>query len=148
MTVAAQAGQLADWFTVDDGGRATSRRPKQQNDCAVIAYAIVTGQPYDIVYDRFATGGRRSFRGTDDGFLHALMNQERWEGQTFPAIKGQRRMNPPTFVARFPEGRYLVSTARHLSAVIEGVWRDTFAPFEDRCIYRVWRFPHEWVPAT
>lgn len=135
-------------FARDDGGRSESRRPKQRNDCAVRAYAIATGRPYDEVYDRFSLGGRRASEGTDKAFTAALFRLECWDELTFPAVKGRRRMNPPSFVASYPEGRWIVSTAKHLTAVVDGVWRDEFAPDQDRCIYRAWRMPDDWRPAS
>jgi hypothetical protein len=60
--------------------------------------------------------------------------------RTFPAVKGQRRMNPVTFVKQFPTGRYVVSTARHVFAVIDGVVYDLQPERDDRCIYSAWHF--------
>lgn len=138
-------------FIQHDGGRSTSRRPKQKNDCTVRALALVTGKPYDYIYDLVAADGRKCGRGFDirrfftprrgDNF-QALLNRlglasVQWTA--FQAIKGQRRMNPRAFAAQYPSGRFICKTAGHVYAVIDGTVYDTSPAREDRCIYGAWR---------
>lgn len=148
-------------FRKNDGGRSLSRRPKQDNDCTVRAIAVVTtpdawqglatGGHYDAVYDLLARDGRKSWRGFNiDRWIYGQIDPAIGEPEyifgwtaerlSFPAVKGQPRMNPPTFSERFPVGRFIVSTAGHVHAVIDGVHQDTDAAYPRRCIYTAWRF--------
>jgi len=130
----------------------------------VIALAVVTGlehQPglgwgvrgshYDAVYDLLARDGRRSHEGFHtDRWIYGQINPAIGEPEyilgwtaeriAFPAVKGQRRMNPATFHTAFPEGRFVVRTARHVYAVVDGVTYDQMAPDPERCIYAAWKF--------
>lgn len=128
-------------FIEDDGGRSQSKRPKQRDDCAVVAYAIATGVSYDTAYDRYARAGRKSSRSTPHAITEDLLAAEGWHCMTFPAVKGERRMNPPTFLRLFSEGTFIVATAKHLTAVVDGRWHDGYRPRPDRCIYRAWQLP-------
>ena len=138
-------------FTYHDGGRSESKRPKQSNDCTVRAIAIVTGSTYDQAYDLLKAGGRRSWEGFHlDRWIYgqvdpAVGDPEYILGWTarripFPAVKGQRRMNPHAISRTLPQGRYVLRFAGHVAALIDGRILDTFAPDPDRCIYAAWEF--------
>lgn len=127
-------------FEKTDGGKAGSRRPKQTNDCTVRALALATELGYDAAYDLMAEAGRKCSRrfhfkklantGKANGY------QFRWH--SFPAIKGQSRMNLATFCESHPQGRWVVRVAKHVAAVIDGVYYDSFAERPDRCVYGAW----------
>lgn len=125
-----------------DSGRAASRRPKAGNDCTVRAVVLATGLPYDEVYDHLALEGRKSHRGMH-GFRDFIegtrIGGKRFVYHAFPAVKGQMRMNPSRFGATHPEGVWIVKTAKHVNAVIDGVWFDTFPSDPFRCIYGAWK---------
>lgn len=128
-------------FVICDGGRATSRRPRQTNDCTVRAIALATGADYDFAYDTLKEAGRKCSRGfhfrkwaKDQSF-----NGFTFEWMAFPAVKGERRMNPMSFYKLFPQGRYIAKTARHVFAVIDGVVHDSWEQRADRCIYGCWK---------
>ena len=50
-------------FKENDGGRATSKRPKNKSDCVVRAVAIAFNRYYDEVYDEFVDGWNTSYFG-------------------------------------------------------------------------------------
>lgn len=50
-------------FMETDGGRAFSKRPKQANDCAVVATATLLRLPYDVVFDEMKRRGRKNNAG-------------------------------------------------------------------------------------
>lgn len=138
-------------FVKTDAGRSKSKHPKERNDCTVRALATVCGVSYDEAYDFIQSEGRASnsavnFNRIMYGVLDPVIGDPRTvfgftaTRQTFPAVKGQRRMNPATFRKRFPTGRYVVWTARHVFAIIDGVAYDTHRQREDRCIYGAWKF--------
>ena len=128
----------------NDGGRSTSRRPKQKNDCMVRALALVCGIPYDTAYDWFAAQGRRCSRGTSvKAFDTPSLFGHRLEKLSFHAVAGERRMNPVTFAERYKTGKYIVRVAKHVFAFIDGVAYDIHEERDDRCIYVAWRFTPE-----
>jgi hypothetical protein len=119
-----------------DAGRSQSRRPKQSNDCTVRAVASAYGLDYDTAYDKLAAAGRKCF----DGFhLGPWLDDQGAEKLSFPAVKGQKRMNPAKFCAAYPKGRFICRTAKHVFAVIDGVVFDTWEQRPDRCIYVAWQ---------
>jgi hypothetical protein len=127
-------------FVYTDGGRSESRRPRQASDCTVIALAVAADLPYDEAYDILKDAGRKSHRGFN--FRAWADNQivRDWffEWVSFPAVKGQRRMNPVRFCCEFPKGRYIARVAKHVVAVVDGTMYATFPERDDRCIYGVW----------
>ncbi|MDP2324284.1 MAG: hypothetical protein Q8N51_09680 [Gammaproteobacteria bacterium] len=126
-------------FHQDDGGRANSRRPRQQNDCAVRACAIATGLPYDQVYDELAAMGRRCGRGTSRKILASWLKPHATY-HAYPSIAGQPRKHVDTFLAGpGAQGRWVVRIAGHVTAVIDGVAHDLTAPLADACVYCAWR---------
>lgn len=124
-------------FVKTDAGRSESRRPKQKSDCTVRALVHVLDQPYDEVYDLLMRNGRTSHRGFD--IKKFLAQDASFEWISFPAERGKPRMNPPEFSRRYPVGRYIVRTAGHVHAVIDGVHHDTHITYDARCIYGAWR---------
>lgn len=124
-------------FHRSDAGRSTSKRSKQRNDCTVRAYTIAMGLTYDDVYDYFASLGRKSGKGFE--FRKFADNHPSLRWVSFPAVKGQTRMNPAKFCAAYLTGRWIVRTAKHVMAVVDGVIVDDYSPRPDRCIYGAWQ---------
>lgn len=132
-----QSWSLSYSLQETDAGRSLSKRPKQSNDCTVRALALARSLPYDAAYDLLAAVGRKSWRGFA---LDEWLKSQSWATKmAFPAIKGQRRMNPATFCQQFPKGIFICRVAKHVFTVIDGVVHDTFASRPDRCIYTAWR---------
>lgn len=123
-----------------DAGRSTSSRSKQKNDCTVRAIALTRELPYDTAYDMLAQAGRPCSKGFHIG--EWLEKQPGVTKLSFPAVKGQSRMNPQTFAKQFPHGRYICRTAKHVYAVIDGVAHDIHRSRPNRCIYTAWRIDH------
>lgn len=136
-------------FAASDGGRALSKRPGQKNDCTVRALAIATETPYDVVYEKLREDGRPCGGGfnlrrwiacqcdpaigdPEWVFGHRLV----W--RSFPAVKNRPRMNPRQFTHEFPKGRFIVRTAKHVAAVVDGIYIDEQPERPDRCIYGAW----------
>lgn len=123
-------------WLASDAGRSASKRPKQKNDCTVRALATVMGLPYDEAYDILAEAGRKCSRGFA---FPKWINAQPWaKKHSFPAVKGQRRMNPATFAQQFPRGRFICQVAKHVFAVVDGVLIDLHENAPDRCIYAAW----------
>jgi hypothetical protein len=124
-------------FLPTDAGRATSRSSRQANDCSVRTLALVRCLSYDDAYETLKAAGRTwstKFKMT------AWLDGQPWAcGATFPASKGQRRMNPERFCADFPEGTWICKTATHVFVVRVGVVFDESPVGASRCIYRARR---------
>ncbi len=107
---------------LNDGRRNLSKRPSQSSDCTVRALAIVTGVSYDSVYDVLAKAGRKPCDGFDvDEWL--ARKRGRVLGGRFRrvSIKG---LTPATFAARYPKGRYLLTTDDHAWACLSARHHD------------------------
>lgn len=145
-------------FKLSDAGRSKSKRPKQQRDCTVRALALVLTVPYDRAYDILSKAGRECGHGFDiEGWgrrthLYDGANDHIfWRIQKMPYTKDPQRSEDTThhevgqasryrlrdFIKDRPKGRFIVSTARHVFAVIDGVVYDD-APWhyaENRPVY-------------
>ena len=53
---------------------------------------------------------------------------------SFPAVKGQSRMNGRKFCESYPQGRYILNMAGHWSCCVDGVIYDTW-DCSDKCVY-------------
>lgn len=136
---------IPGWFCLHDGGRSESKRPRQSNDCTIRALALLYDRPYDEVYDRFARMGRKAAQGVANDQLKALLRLEGWTWQGYGSKAGEPRMHPDMFVEENPHGRFLLSEAHHVVAVIDGVYYDTSLPHATRCVYGVWSMPEGLV---
>ena len=133
-------------FKFTDGGKSKSKRPKQSNDCTVRALAVATNTPYDEAYDYLkkyygrecSKGAFFPKRAADD---QALGFNFKWI--SFPAIKGEKRMNPSKFYKAYPKGIYILKTARHVICVKDGIIYDSFKQYNERCIYGAWEVTKE-----
>lgn len=136
-------------FQISDAGRSLSKRPKQKNDCTVRALSLVLDLSYDNVYEFLASEGRscskrfklKEFLANEQVLskIQSLTNfHVQW--RAFQAVKGKPRMNPPQFTLDFPQGKYILKTAGHVFAVIDGTVFDTVLPRSNRCVYGCWSF--------
>lgn len=133
-------------FRQSDAGRAASRRPRQSNDCTVVALSHATGIVYDRCYDALKLAGRRSGARFD---LKSWAKAETLDGwrlvwRAFPATKGASRVNPATFALKHREGRFILRVSKHVLACVDGIVLDSSHPDPHRCVYGAW----EVVPAS
>jgi hypothetical protein len=123
-----------------DGGRSKSRRPRQKNDCTVVALANATGADYDTCYDTLAKAGRKCSRGFSFRVWAKTARFEGWSFRemSFPAVKGMRRVNPASFALKHTEGRFILKVSKHVMACVDGVIVDAYRSAGDRCVYGAW----------
>lgn len=131
----------------DDGGRAHAGFKGDARDCVARAIAIATEQPYRTVYDALAelehqAGNPRSarngvYRKSYDAYLVGLG----WAWTPTMQIGSGCRVH--LRADELPAGRLVVRLSRHVTAVVDGVVRDTYDPSRDgtRCVYGYWRRP-------
>jgi hypothetical protein len=131
----------------DDGGRAAAGFVGHTDDCVVRAIAIATRLPYRTVYDdlnllakkheRPRSGVARSssrtgvHRVTYDRYLRLLG----WTWRPTMTIGSGCQVH--LRADELPAGRLIVRVSKHLTAVVDGVIRDTHDPGRDgtRCVY-------------
>lgn len=129
------------------GGRLTSKRPKQNNDCTVRAFACAFDLDYDYVYDMFAAAGRKCSNGFHLGpwmernAVDGYILDRRIAKISFPAERGVPRMNLETFVKRFDLGTYIVRVAKHVACIRDGVILDwmTVGGHGYKCVYLAYK---------
>lgn len=159
---AAVAGPLAEAlakragvpFVYDDGGRAAAGYKGDTGDCVTRAAAIVTGRPYQEVYDlvnqlavterpgarKRMTKGRSSARtGVHKGTTAKLMAALGlvWT----PTMQIGSGCTVHLRADELPAGRLVVSVSKHMVAVIDGVIHDLADCSRDgtRCVYGYWK---------
>jgi hypothetical protein len=167
-------------FKRTDAGRSKSKRPKQSRDCAVRSLATALLMNYDAAYTVLAKAGRKCNRGFDieawarkttcNGFRigHGRMGPDDvlhtkfyWRLQKMPWTKDHhetgkaKRYRISDFLRDNPHGTFIVSTAKHVFAVVDGVVHDddVWHFLEDRPVYawmelRVARLPLWQVQAV
>jgi len=142
---------MAPRFVHHDGGRKAAGYKGTADDCVVRAAAIVTGRPYQEVYDlvnRLAQGERRGRRKR--GVSSARTGV--YKGTTAKLMDALGLVWTPTMqigsgctvhlkASELPAGRLVVSVSKHVTAVIDGVVYDTHDPSRDgtRCVYGYWQ---------
>ena len=130
-------------LVLDDGGRNFSKRPSQTADCSVRAFSIVSGLPYDEVYDILQKAGRKPCQGfhTD---RWVKRNKGKVVGGKCTAVKlkvGKIDLTPNNFVNFYPKGRFVLESHDHTWAVIDGVHRDMWrVKCPDDSLFGVWKF--------
>lgn len=145
-------------FVFDDGGRAASGRKGAADDCVARAIAIVSGRPYDEVYNALAEGnhqqraskttGKRSRSARNGIFTKRKWFKDYMQSLGFtwtPTMKVGKGCQVHLRADELPSGRLVVAVSKHYTAVIDGVVHDTFDPSRDgnRCVYGYWALQDE-----
>jgi hypothetical protein len=142
---------------VDDGGRAAAGYKGQAGDCVVRSIAIVTGLPYQKVYDDLFKANEE-FRNTSRTKLARSLKQKNDSPRS-----GTHRIvlkkylfqlgfnwTPTMFVGQgckvhlkkeeLPSGVLLVSCSKHITVVKDGILYDTHDCSRNgtRCVYGYW----------
>ena len=139
---------------VDDGGRAAAGYTGQAGDCVVRSIAIVTGLPYQKVYDDLFKANKE-FRNTSRTKLARSLKQKNdspRSGTHRVVLKKYLaqlgfKWTPTMFVGQgckvhlkkeeLPSGTLLISCSKHITVVKEGVLHDTHDCSRNgtRCVY-------------
>lgn len=132
---------IGNGVVYDDGGRRATGRRGDTGDCVTRAIAIATGIPYAEVYEAMAAGtasqlatkrtkhkGRTARKGinTKRKWFRDYMASIGWEFVPTMSIGSGCKVH--LVAEELPAGRLIVSVAKHYTAVIDGVIRDTFDP--------------------
>jgi len=131
-------------LVLTDGGRSKSKRPKQTNDCTVRALAIAVNQPYDVVYDALAKGGRKCSSGFNiDTWL--WKNRDNVFGYKAIMIESYKFELIQNIAHKISKGRYLICIRDHVYAFVNNAVHDeTFKhgkrSYNDYHIELIWKF--------
>lgn len=138
-------------WVYDDGGRAKAGFRGEASDCVCRSVAIATGRPYQEVYDlinEFSANERRGKRkrgvssartGVYKATTRRLLAHYGWIWQPTMFVGSGCKVH--LCAGELPAGRLVVSVSRHITAVINGVIRDTHDPSRGgtRCVYGWWQ---------
>ena len=144
-------------FEVDDGGRAAAGYKGQAGDCVVRSISIVTGMPYQKIYDDLLKANKE-FRNTSRTKLARSLKQKNdspRSGTHRVVLKKYLaqlgfQWTPTMFVGKgckvhlkkeeLPSGSLLVSCSKHITVVKDGVLHDTHDCSRNgtRCVYGHW----------
>jgi hypothetical protein len=123
-------------FKLYDAGRSTSKRPHQTRDCTVRALAKVLAIRYDAAYEILKGAGRKCSVGFNiegwarkatlvDGFgdqvYFGLNAMGFHKGERYGIPKATKRYRLMDFLRDNPRGRFIVGTAKHVFAVVDGM---------------------------
>ena len=142
---------------VDDGGRAAAGYKGQAGDCVVRSIAIVSGLPYQKVYDDLFKANEE-FRNTSRTKLAKSLKQRndspRSGTHRVVLKKYLAQLNfqwtPTMFVGQgckvhlkkeeLPSGTLLISCSKHITVVKDGILHDThdYSRNGTRCVYGYW----------
>lgn len=142
-------------FKINDGGRLAAGYRGFAGDCVTRAIAIVTGKPYQEIYDAIAHGvatERRTKSGGASGKRTAnsgVHTGRKWFNDYMKSLGFE--WTPTMQIGsgckvhlkenELPSGRLVVVVSRHLTAVVDGIIQDTHDPSREgkRCVYGYWK---------
>lgn len=140
-------------FNYNDGGRAAAGYKGNAGDCVCRSICIVTGLPYEQVYERLANGNATQRRGKREGKSKAgvktaargINTKRKWfedymKGLGFewvPTMKIGEGCKVHLAADELPKGKLIVNVSKHFTAVIDGVLNDTYdcSRGGSRCVY-------------
>lgn len=117
------------------------------NDCVKRAITKATGMDYMEVQRELnrhkKVTGAKSYN-SDYNPHHYVETVLHGKKLSFPAVKGQPRMNGQRFCEAYKTGRYILNMAGHWSCCVDGVIYDTWNPSE-KCVYTAYKV-EECIP--
>lgn len=112
---------------------------KNVTDCVVRAITIAVEGDY-LEVRRHLNRIKKELKETsykNQKFMVKYAKLNGWNKISFPAVKGVPRLRGKDFVKQYPEGTYILKLARHVVAVVDGVYLDTWDSTE-KMIYNAW----------
>ena len=110
-------------------------------DCVKRAISVASKMDYKEVskalnrYKKVTGADTFNSNRNEEKFMVNVLNAIQ---ESYPAVKGQPRMNGERFALSHPKGRYVLQMAGHLTACVDGIIYDTWN-CTDRCVYKSWR---------
>lgn len=140
-------------FQFNDGGRAEAGYKGKTGDCVCRAICIITGKPYQEVYDRLAEGNATQRRGKHEKESKAgkrtaskgISVKRKWFQEYMkelgfewvPTMQVGKGCKVHLKADELPKGKLIVSVSKHYAAVVDGILYDTHdcSRNETRCVY-------------
>ena len=130
-------------FQFNDGGRKEAGYLGDTGDCAVRSVSIVTGLPYQEVYDEInrlakTKKGKKvsnSRTGVWNDHLKEFMSSLGWKW--IPTMLIGKGCKVHLKSDELPQGKIICRVSKHFTAVVDGVINDTFdcSRGGSRCVY-------------
>ena len=117
---------------------------KSNGDCMVRAVTLATGVNYSVVHKIMYKHGWRASRRNEktkwDYQIEKTLSELgfSYRKESFPAVKGQKRMTPETLSNTEYEAVYICQVAKHLVCVRYGNVLDTWDS-SNKCVYTAWK---------
>lgn len=144
-------------FFYNDGGREESGYKGNTGDCVARSISIVTGLPYQQVYDRLAAGNATQRKGKYEGAkagmktaARGINTNRKWFAEYMqeiglvwvPTMQIGQGCKVHLRADELPIGRLMVNVSKHCTAVIDGVLNDTYDCSRERtrCVYGYYIF--------
>lgn len=140
-------------FVWDDGGRVAAGYRGTADDCVCRAAAIVTGRPYQEIYDLINELGRGERVGPTGKRSRSTARTGVYKDTTRKLMAGLGLQWTPTMgigtgcrvhlaPGELPGGRLVASVTKHIVAVIDGTIHDLDSGVSrdgTRCVYGYWK---------
>ena len=147
-----------DTFIFNDGGRAEAGYKGQTGDCVCRSICIVTGKPYDEVYQALAEGNftqqksKHSKKGKRTA-ANGINTKRKWFNEYMLSLGF--KWVPTMFVGvgckmhlkkeELPTGKIICNVSKHFVAVVDGVINDIYDCSREgtRCVYGYYYQPNK-----
>lgn len=138
-------------FNYNDGGREAAGYKGRTGDCVCRAIAIVSGLPYQQVYDRLSEGNttqrksKHCKKQKSKTAAHGINTNRKWFSDYMRSLGFV--WQPTMFIGQgckvhlkadeLPAGSLVVSVSNHFTTIIDGVINDTYdcSRNDTRCVY-------------
>jgi len=147
-----------DTFIFNDGGRAEAGYKGQTGDCVCRSICIVTGKPYDEVYQALAEGNftQRKSKHSKKGkrtAANGINTKRKWFNEYMLSLGF--KWVPTMFVGvgckmhlkkeELPTGKIICNISKHFVAVVDGVINDIYDCSREgtRCVYGYYHQPNK-----
>jgi hypothetical protein len=147
-----------DTFIFNDGGRAEAGYKGQTGDCVCRSICIVTGKPYDEVYQALAEGNftQRKSKHSKKGkrtAANGINTKRKWFNEYMLSLGF--KWVPTMFVGvgckmhlkkeELPTGKIICNISKHFVAVVDGVINDIYDCSREgtRCVYGYYYQPNK-----
>jgi hypothetical protein len=147
-----------DTFIFNDGGRAEAGYKGQTGDCVCRSICIVTGKPYNEVYQALAEGNftQRKSKHSKKGkrtAANGINTKRKWFNEYMLSLGF--KWVPTMFVGvgckmhlkkeELPTGKIICNVSKHFVAVVDGVINDIYDCSREgtRCVYGYYHQPNK-----
>lgn len=106
-----------------------------KGDCVIRAFAMAANITWLDAFDMLVENARKTYTvpNSKDNY-DVVFAANGFERKSVKVVKGKKRMTLEDFCKVHKKGRYIVSVANHLTAVIDGVCYDQWNP-ANKCVY-------------